>query len=158
MASTDTTQHPRAILQRARDEARAAGSPTVEAEHLLLAIGAQKGSRARRVLEEAGLDQGGIRAALDRERELSLLAAGVSPAGFALPSPTALPERVPRWGESTKLALRRAPKTPLGGHMETTHLLLGVLRAQVGTVPRALAFAGVDRTELAARTEEALSG
>jgi D-alanyl-D-alanine carboxypeptidase len=37
------------------------------------------------------------------------------------------------------------------------HLLLGVLDAKVGTVPRALALAGVDRAELARRAARALS-
>jgi hypothetical protein len=32
----------------------------------------------------------------------------------------------------------------------TTDLLLGVLQAELGTVPRALAVAGTDRTELIA--------
>lgn len=37
-----------------------------------------------------------------------------------------------------------------------THLLLGVLRAGEGTVPRALAAGGLDADELAARAEATL--
>jgi D-alanyl-D-alanine carboxypeptidase len=37
------------------------------------------------------------------------------------------------------------------------HLLLGLLGAQVGTVPRALHFAGVNQTELVTLTEQTLA-
>jgi D-alanyl-D-alanine carboxypeptidase len=36
-------------------------------------------------------------------------------------------------------------------------VLLGVLAAEVGTVPRALALAGFDRADLLARTRRALT-
>jgi len=36
-------------------------------------------------------------------------------------------------------------------------VLLGILRADVGTVPRALALAGIDRAGLAERTRRALA-
>ena len=36
----------------------------------------------------------------------------------------------------------------------TTDLLLGVLQAELGTVPRALAIAGTDRPELITRIEQ----
>ncbi len=36
------------------------------------------------------------------------------------------------------------------------HLLLGILGAQLGTVPRALQLAGVDQAELTNLTEQAL--
>jgi hypothetical protein len=38
-------------------------------------------------------------------------------------------------------------------HIGAPHLLVGVLRADVGTVPRALAAAEIDRVELATRAE-----
>ncbi len=41
--------------------------------------------------------------------------------------------------------------------MQPGHLLLGVLRAEAGTVPRALAFAGADQVELATKTQAALN-
>jgi D-alanyl-D-alanine carboxypeptidase len=37
------------------------------------------------------------------------------------------------------------------------HLLLGILRAEIGTVPRALALAGIDRAHLVLRVEQALT-
>ena len=55
-----------------------AGSPAIEAEHMLLAMTGQHGIEARDVLASAGLDQDAIRAALDREFRQSLAAAGVT--------------------------------------------------------------------------------
>ena len=58
---------------------------------------------------------------------------------------------------SGKLVLERALKAAAGrGQIQPGHLLLGVLAAQAGTVPRALALAGVDQGDLAARTRQAL--
>ena len=66
----------------------------------------------------------------------------------------------PRWGESAKMALRRATiaaKDRGDRQLTPTHILIGVLRAREGTVPRALAAAGVDPAELAAHAEATLS-
>jgi len=41
------------------------------------------------------------------------------------------------------------------GRIGPLHLLIGILRADVGTVPRALELAGIDRTDLVARAEQA---
>jgi D-alanyl-D-alanine carboxypeptidase len=38
------------------------------------------------------------------------------------------------------------------------NLLIGILEAEVGTVPRALALAGIDRADLAERARQALAG
>jgi ATP-dependent Clp protease ATP-binding subunit ClpA len=65
----------------------------------------------------------------------------------------------PQWGESAKTALRRATAVAQehgSRHLGPTHILLGVLRAGEGTVPRALAAAGVDAAELTARAEATL--
>ena len=51
-----------------------------------------------------------------------------------------------------KAAVARSDKRIAGGH-----LLLGVLAAEAGTVPRALAIAGIDRQELRARAAAGLS-
>jgi D-alanyl-D-alanine carboxypeptidase len=61
-------------------------------------------------------------------------------------------------GTSAKLALERS----VAGASRTrdlrpAHLLLGILSAQVGTVPRALALAGVDREGLASRVRRLLT-
>src|SRR4030081_981841 len=94
-----------AILHRAREEANAVGSPSVEAEHALLAIAAHKGTEAQRILAAAGLDHEALLAALDREFEESLAGAGVSLSAFDLPSAPPGRDRIPRWGTSFKLAL-----------------------------------------------------
>jgi D-alanyl-D-alanine carboxypeptidase len=146
-----------AILNRAREEAKAVGSPSVEAEHVLLAIAAHHGTEAQRILAAGGLDHNRLLAALDREFEESLAGAGVSLSAFDLPSASPRHDRVPRWGTSFKLAVHRAPRGGPGGRLDSTRLLLGILRAQIGTVPRALSLAGVDRAELAASAEQALT-
>jgi D-alanyl-D-alanine carboxypeptidase len=58
-----------------------------------------------------------------------------------------------RFGASAKLALERSLPIAVARHenrITSDHVLLGVLEAEVGTVPRSLALAGVDRAELAA--------
>ena len=152
-----------AILHRAREEAKTAGSPTVEAEHVLLALAAHKGTEAQRILASVGLDHAAILGALHREFEESLAGAGVSLSAFNLPPASDRRDRIPRWGTSFKLALQRAPKGGPAGRswnsrLDATRLLLGILRARIGTVPRALSLAGVDRPALVGRAEQALSG
>src|SRR5438132_12496600 len=103
-----------AILRRGREEAKAAGLPSVEAEHALLAIAAHKGTEAQRILATAGLDHATILGALDREFEESLAGAGVSLSAFALPPASRHHEGAPRWGTSFKLAVHRAPRSGPG--------------------------------------------
>jgi ATP-dependent Clp protease ATP-binding subunit ClpA len=146
-----------AILQRAREEAQSSGSRSVGAEHLLLAIAAHRGTEAQRILAAAGLDHATLLGALEREFEESLAGAGVWLSAFSLPPAPRRHVGIPRWGASLKLAARRAPKAGPGGRLDSTRLLLGILRSQVGTVARALALAGVDRAALAARAEQALA-
>jgi ATP-dependent Clp protease ATP-binding subunit ClpA len=140
------TKDARAVTIRAQQEARALGSPTIEAEHLLLALADRSGG----VLAEAGLDREGVRAALDAEAERSLAAAGVA---WDVPSPV-IASAAPRFATSSKLALERALRAAVergDRRLTADHVLLGILRAEVGTVPRALAIAGIDRAALAAR-------
>jgi len=150
----------REVIVDARAEARAAGSPTLEAEHVLLALSGREGNVARQILASAGLDHGRIQEAIQLEFAGSLRAAGVTVDDFDLPPASIDPVRTPRWSESSKLVIRRAKRicvTRRDSHLEPMHLLLGVLDAKVGTVPRALALAGVDRAELARRAARALS-
>ena len=61
-------------------------------------------------------------------------------------------------GTSVRLALQRGvASTACKKDLRPAHLLLGILRAQVGTVPRALALAGVDRAHLTARVLQTLT-
>jgi len=147
----------REVVRQAEKEAAEAGSTLIEAEHLLLAMAGEHGIEARNVLISAGLDRGAIRAALDREFRQSLAAAGVTLPPAGLPAASRDPARRARMATSAKLVLERALKAAAGrGQIRPGHLLLGVLAAQAGTVPRALALAGVDSGDLAARTRQAL--
>ncbi len=148
----------RTVLQEARDDAQRSGAPTLEAEHLLLALSGHSDSIAGRVLTEAGLDTEAIRRALDSQTERSLAAVGIDASVFRLPPPPAR-TRAPRWGASSKRAIERAlaaTKERGERHLQPTHLLVGVLQAQEGTVPRALAGAGIDRYDLLMRALTAL--
>ena len=104
-----------------------------------------------RVLAAAGLDREGLLDALETERERSLMAVGVSARDLELPAAPRTHARV-RWGASAKLALERSLRVALergDRRIEPGHILLGLLRAEAGTVPRALAAAAVDRDDLA---------
>jgi ATP-dependent Clp protease ATP-binding subunit ClpA len=146
------TRDARQVVKAAETEAGRLGSPTIEAEHLLLAL-----ADRQPVLSDFGLDHEGVLAALESERERSLRAVGISASDFDLPP---APLTRPRFAASSKLALERAvraaaarsDKRIVGGH-----LLLGVLAAEAGTVPRALAAAGIDRQELRDRAAATLA-
>ena len=154
-----STKDVRAVLVRgARSEAQLDGSATIEAEHVLLALAALGGTTTARLLAEAGLSRDEIRAALDREWEQSLAVAGITVAVAELPTATPDPDRRPRIGESTVRLLKRAADTASGfggGRIGAAHMLVGVLDAKLGRVPRALDLAGIDRAALRARAAEA---
>lgn len=89
-------------------------------------------------------------AALERETERSLAAVGVSV--DPLPAPT--PSRKPRFARSAKWALELSLRVTLERaerRIESRHILIAVLQASRGTVPRALEVAGVDRDALRRR-------
>jgi ATP-dependent Clp protease ATP-binding subunit ClpA len=146
------TRDARQVVKAAETHAGRLASPTVEAEHLLLAL-----AECEPVLAAAGLDHDGVMAALEAERERSLRAVGISASDFDLP-PAALTR--PRFAASSKLALERALRAAAARsdkRIAGGHILLGVLAAEAGTVPRALAIAGVDRQELRDRAAASLS-
>ncbi|MEV0147184.1 MULTISPECIES: Clp protease N-terminal domain-containing protein [unclassified Nonomuraea] len=152
------------IIERGADEAREDGSAAIEARHLLLGLAAERDAAGRdavvhEALASAGLDHRAIREALDKEYEHSLGAAGVSPAAFGrLPQPSRPAERPSQLGASAKLALERGfTCVSRKKDLRPGHLLLGILRAEAGTVPRALALAGVDREDLMERLQRALA-
>ena len=147
------------VVEEAREEARLLGETKLEAEHLLLALSRQTAWDAGRVLAHAGLDHDGLRRALDAEREQSLEAAGITPHAVGLLRQPLPATGQPRWGASSKLALHRALSIAQARgdrRLRPTHILLGVLRADEGTVPRALVAAGVDPVALAASAEATL--
>jgi len=141
------TKDARATVLAARHEARAAGATTIEAEHLLLALA------ARPEFASLGLDRGTLADALAREEEQSLEAVGVSAAELGAP-PAGRTPRDPQLSTSAKLALHRAVTAASKRgerRLHAGHVLLGVLAAQHGRVPRALGIAGIDAGELRAR-------
>lgn len=97
----------REIATQAQVIARRQASPTVEAEHLLLALAKRPGNSAHTVLADAGLGHEELREALDDENERSLAAVGVS-AGACDLSSVADPAKRPRWATSANLALERS--------------------------------------------------
>jgi D-alanyl-D-alanine carboxypeptidase len=149
---TEFDMYLHAVLMRAGHEAREDGSKTIEAQHLLLAIAGEGAP----LLDAAGLDVQTLRGVLEREFEHSLSTVGVSAASYDLPAPSKGPMH-PKMGASAKLAMERGVFTAgKKKDLRPAHLLLGVLRAEVGTVPRALALAGVDRDSLVAGVERSL--
>jgi len=149
-------KYVRTILEQAGREAQVDRSATIEAQHVLLAIATRPETAAGQVLASVGLPHQAIRDALDREFEHSLSAAGVALEAFALPKPSDSAEPATRLGASVRQALERGVagvcKDP-----QPAHLLLGILQAQVGTVPRALALAGIDRAALMQRVGQLLA-
>jgi D-alanyl-D-alanine carboxypeptidase len=137
----------RTMVKRAWEEARAAGSATVEAEHLLLALSLKPEIR------KLGLDHDEIAEALASEEEHSLAAVGINRSDYDAPvSPRQAGN--PKLGASAKLAIQRAlTVTAKRGQRRITiaNLLLGLLGAERGRVPRALQLAGIDPHELRAR-------
>jgi len=141
------TRDARRVAHEAPQIARELGDSSVEAEHLLLAI-ARRDDATARVLGAAGLDFDGIAAALVAERERSLAAVGVSAEHLTF-SPFV---EKPRFATSAKWSLELSLRIALErGDRRITpgHVALAILRAERGTVPRALAIAGVDRQALA---------
>ena len=145
------------VVMRSIDEAVRRGAPSVEAEHLMLAIAVDDGVAAR-TLAGYGLDAAGIDAALDAERARALRAAGIEP--VAEHRLHATRDSRPRWGHSMREAMRRADyrarrdrRRADRERLAVADTLIGILRADLGTVPRALAYAGIDRAALITELE-----
>ncbi|WP_051208389.1 Clp protease N-terminal domain-containing protein [Propionicicella superfundia] len=152
----------RALLDVAQAEAATRSSATVAAEHLLLALLSDQDRTAARILSPQGLTHEAFSTALDRERDHTLARIGLS-----IPDPTRLAAAPraftghPRLSASAKEAWDRGSRlTP--GRRERTQppsdltLLVGILSAELGTVPRALIRGGLDRTELLSAAQTAL--
>jgi ATP-dependent Clp protease ATP-binding subunit ClpA len=155
---TRLARDSREIFTTAEAEARVGRSPLVEAEHLLLAMSMAPETDAGRVLASVGLSHEAIQEALRREFESGLATAGVSASLDGLERSSPEPRRRVRLGASFKAALERSVRATAGAReIRPAHLLLGVLGAQVGTVPRALLFAGVEQAEVTRLTRQALA-
>ncbi|WP_271175319.1 Clp protease N-terminal domain-containing protein [Leifsonia poae] len=151
----------RGVVIEAVAEAQRRGAPTVEAEHLLLALSLEVAGPAAHALAAAGLDHTGIERALRAEREAGLAAAGVAPIPDERLRAAPRLQR-PRWGASAREALVSAHRLSartrrpgpggraghgagLGSGTADVDLLKALLAIELGTVPRALALAGIDR-------------
>jgi hypothetical protein len=90
----------------------------------------------------------------------SLEAVGIDGERLVEHAPRSRPRRPRGWGQSAKLALERTvgvaaerrERRLLGGH-----ILLAVLAAEGGTVPRVLRLTGAEPGELAARMAAAMA-
>jgi ATP-dependent Clp protease ATP-binding subunit ClpA len=141
-----------AVGQRAIDEAVARRAGVVESEHVLLAILSRPDEPAAKLLTVAGVTHASFASALDAERKRSLAAAGV--AARSNDSLTATPRTSPpSWGASIRDVLRNADKPAAKngrpGALEI-ELAVAILSTELGTVPRALAIARIDRSDVLA--------
>lgn len=144
------------IVERAGHEAREDRSPNFEAQHLLLAIAGEQEPTTEQLLASAGLDYEAIRAMLDREFEESLRVVGVTVTASDLPR-SAHGSTNPKPGTSARLAMERGfSSVAHKKDLRPAHLLLGILQASTGTVPRALALAGINQADLEAQVVGAL--
>lgn len=150
-------QQARRLVDLAKTEADRAGSSTIEAEHLLLAIASDDGSRAQALLASAGLSHYAITVALTQADNERVAPAGVRPERLAELRATSERRRDARIGRTTKTALHHAVLSSDHQPLEAEHVLIGVLSDDTGTVPRALEIAGVERATLLARLRRALS-
>ena len=147
MAFERFTRDARAAVVGAREQARAQGHHDVEAEHLLLFLA------GRAEFQALGLDRDRLADALATEEERSLAAVGVA-AGELEPSIAPRAPRKLQFATSAKLSLQRAMKVAAArGDRRLTagHVLLGVLAAERGRVPRALQLSQIDVEDLRAR-------
>jgi hypothetical protein len=138
-------------------EAQQRSAVAVEAEHLLLALSREGSLPVRSVLAGGGLDPDGLEAALTAERAASLRVAGVTlPGAERLAAAPRLTR--PRWGASAREALVRAHRVAAADRRQRSgelDLLAAILGLELGTVPRLLTLAGVDRPGLLASARRA---
>jgi D-alanyl-D-alanine carboxypeptidase len=136
-------------------EAKRDRAKYIEAEHMLLALAADRNGSAAKAMMGSGLDHERLDKALQEERRRTLAFAGMSAPSKELVEATELESHL-TFGTSAKSALRRgliATREARRGRrsrISDTELLIGILQAELGTVPRALAIAGIDRDALIA--------
>ncbi|MEA2135237.1 MAG: hypothetical protein QOC68_3146 [Solirubrobacteraceae bacterium] len=141
----------RRVALEASSVAAGLGSPSVEAEHLLVSL-ASTPHPAGAALRAVGLEPQEARDAIQRDFERVLGRVGIDTSGIDLPANCRRTK--PNWGTSAKQALERAvaeAKRRGDKHIGCEHILLGLLRAEHGTVPRLLAAEGIDRDEITGR-------
>jgi len=149
------------VVRQFVTEAKQDAAKFVEAEHMLLTLATNAESDACRVLDESGLTYDQLMAALREERRRTLAFAGIEPLDERQAAVTEL-DRPLTLGTSSKMAIKRALIASREGgsrrpSIRSTELLLGILQAELGTVPRTLAIAGVDRAALIVKTRNSMS-
>ena len=141
----------RHVALNAHSVAAGLGAPSVEAEHLLVALAGTQ-HRAGSALRELGLEPDELHAAIQRDFERVLREVGIDASGVVVSSKCRRTKL--GWGASAKRGLEHAldEAKRRGDHrIGCEHILLGLLRAEHGTVPRLLAAEGIDRDELTGR-------
>lgn len=134
------SQSLRSTVEDALEVARGEHAHSLEAQHLLLALVHRASGPTASALDQLGLTEGAIRAALDREVVSALQLVGVAaPTGPRPASGTSTTS--PRFGQSAKLALERTLQVATSSgdrKLDDRHLLLAIARAEAGVIPRLL--------------------
>jgi ATP-dependent Clp protease ATP-binding subunit ClpA len=158
-AQHQAAREVRRAIERAIVDAVERGSAAVEAEHLLLALSNLPDSRGGAFLIANGLTREVLESALLAERQHSLGSVGAPQFPASDVKATRRKSR-PRWGASAREAFERGFRVSRNRERGTTlNLVVGALMAELGTVPRMLSLAGIDRHQLLGRaTVEAVKG
>ena len=153
------------LMVEALHQAALRGSRTIEAEHVLLAITVAGTSDTRALLADAGIDNERLARALKEERRAALARIGFRDLDETVLVATPHTERIdrPMWGTSIREAMARARRVGSGRSRSgrgpsDADFVLGILLANLGTVPRALELAGIDRDTLIGRIQRARTG
>ena len=147
------TQDVREKVRRAAELADHEGAAMVEVEHLLLALVDPVTDQIGMALERAGLSRETINDARDREFRSALALAGVN-TGRPVPAGARRLRRgrTTRFAPSAKLALERTLGVAAESNQQritNQSLVLAIVGAQVGIIPRLLAELGTDSETLA---------
>ena len=134
-----------ALLRRAEEEARVLGAPACEAEHILLALVDGPGKSAPAVLSSLGLSRERITEGLERELATALAGAHIHLADVP---------RAPEWGDGSRVrwgaSAQRVAERSIGESPDdaSLRLLLAIVHAEAGVIPRLLTELGVSAPEV----------
>jgi ATP-dependent Clp protease ATP-binding subunit ClpA len=140
----------RRAAEEARRRAAVSGAESVQPVHLLAALAVQPDTPAAQALSAVGLDADAIDDAAERDARNVLAAVGVTVDASLSGGGTTNPDFAPATKRALELSLRSALE--LGDrHIGSDHVLLGLLRIDVGRVAEVLEAAGTGRDEVAAQ-------
>jgi ATP-dependent Clp protease ATP-binding subunit ClpA len=135
----------RGVVTQAQEEARELGARSIEAEHLLLALSLSPDVGP--AMDRVGAGHDDLLEALELETASALETVGVSLRDYGSVVPVRTRGNL-RFGTSAKRTLEQTLRVATrrdGKTLETEDLLVALLLMDHGTVPRALAVAGIDR-------------